>query len=44
MQEMDALATRQQEAVITAEHIEVLKQLNETLWESLVELKMRNTA
>ncbi len=38
MQEMDAQAARQQEAVITAEHIEALKQLNGTLAESIVEL------
>ncbi len=38
MQEMDAQAAGQQEAVITAEHIEALKQLNGTLAESIVEL------
>ena len=39
MQEMEAQAAEQQEAVITTEHIEVLKQLNGTLHESIVELK-----
>ncbi len=38
MQEMDAQAAEQQEAVITAEHIEALKKLNGTLSESIVEL------
>ncbi len=38
MQEMDAQAAEQQEAVITAEHIEALKRLNGTLRESIVEL------
>ncbi len=38
MQEMDAQTAGQQEAVITAEHIEALKQLNGTLAESIVEL------
>ncbi len=39
MQEMEAQAAEQQEAVITAEHIEALKCLNNTLSESVVELK-----
>ncbi len=38
MQEMEAQAAEQQEAVITTEHIEALKQLNGTLAESIVEL------
>ncbi len=38
MQEMDAQAAEQQKAVITAEHIEALKQLNGTLAESIAEL------
>lgn len=39
MQEMEAQAAEQQEAVVTAEHIEALKQLNGTLRESIVELE-----
>ncbi len=39
MQEMDAQAAGQREAVITTEHIEALKRLNGTLSESIVELK-----
>ena len=39
MQEMDAQAAEQHEAIVTAEHIEALKQLNGTLSESIVELK-----
>ncbi len=39
MQEMDTQATGQQEAIITTEHIEALKQFNGTLAESIVELK-----
>ena len=39
MQEMEAQAAGQQEAVVTAEQIETLKQLNGTLCESIVELK-----
>ena len=39
MQEMEAQAAGQQEAVVTTDHIEVLKQLNGTLRESIVELK-----
>ncbi len=38
MQEMDAQAAGQQEAVVTTEHIEALKRLNGTLRESIVEL------
>ncbi len=38
MQEMEAQAAEQQEAIITAEHIEALKRLNNTLSESIVEL------
>ncbi len=38
MQEMDAQAAGQQEAVVTTEHIEALKQLNGTLTESIAEL------
>lgn len=38
MQEMNAQAAEQHEAVITAEHIEALKQLNGTLAESVAEL------
>ncbi len=38
MQEMETQAAEQQEAVITAEHIEALKQLNGTLAESIAEL------
>ncbi len=38
MQEMDAQAVEQQEAVVTAEHIEALKRLNNTLSECIVEL------
>ncbi len=39
MQEMEAQAAEQQEAVVTTEHIEALKRLNDTLSESIVELK-----
>ena len=39
MQEMEAQAAEQQEAAVTTEHIEALKQLNGTLAESIVELK-----
>lgn len=39
MQEIDAQTAGQQEAVITAEHIEALRRLNSTLAESIVELK-----
>ena len=39
MQEIEAQAAGQQEAVVTTEHIETLKQLNGTLRESIVELK-----
>ena len=39
MQEMEAQAAGQQEAVIATEDIEALKQLNSTLRESIVELK-----
>ena len=39
MQEMEAQAAEQQEAVVTTDHIEALKQLNGTLRESIVELK-----
>ena len=39
MQEMEAQAAGQQEAVIATEDIEALKQLNGTLRESIVELK-----
>ena len=39
MQEMEAQAAEQQNAVVTTEHIETLKQLNGTLAESIVELK-----
>ena len=39
MQEMEAQAAEQHEAVITAEHIEALKRLNGTLAESIAELK-----
>ncbi len=39
MQEMDAQAAGQQEAAVTAEHIEALKRLNDTLSESIIELK-----
>ncbi len=39
MQEMDTQAAEQHEVVITAEHIEALKHLNNTLSESIVELK-----
>ncbi len=39
MQEMEAQTAGQQEAVITTEHIQALKQLNSTLSESIVELK-----
>ncbi len=38
MQEMEAQAAGQQEAAVTAEHIEALKRLNSTLRESIVEL------
>ncbi len=38
MQEMEAQAAGQQEAVVTTEHIEALKRLNGTLAESIVEL------
>ncbi len=38
MQEIEAQAAGQQEAVVTTEHIEALKQLNGTLSESIVEL------
>ncbi len=38
MQEMDVQAAGQQEADVTTEHIEALKQLNGTLAESIVEL------
>ncbi len=38
MQEMDAQAAGQQEAVVTTEHIEALKRLNGTLAESIAEL------
>ena len=39
MQEMEVQAAGQQEAVVTTEHIEALKQLNGTLRESIAELK-----
>ena len=39
MQEMEAQAAGQQEAVVTTDHIEVLKRLNGTLRESIAELK-----
>lgn len=39
MQEIDAQTAGQQEAVIAAEHIEELKRLNDTLQESIVQLK-----
>lgn len=39
MQEIDTQTAEQQEAVITAEHIEELKRLNDTLQESIVHLK-----
>ena len=39
MQEMEAQTAEQQEAAVTAEQIEALKQLNGTLRESIVELK-----
>ncbi len=39
MQEMEAQAAEQQEAVVTTEHIEALKRLNDTLSESIIELK-----
>ena len=39
MQDMEAQAAEQQEAAVTTEHIEVLKQLNGTLRESIAELK-----
>ena len=39
MQEMDERTAEQHEAIVTAEHIEALKQLNGTLSESIVELK-----
>lgn len=39
MQEIDTQTAGQQEAVITAEHIEELKRLNDTLQESIVQLK-----
>ncbi len=38
MQEMEAQTAGQQEAVVTTEHIEALKQLNGTLTESIAEL------
>lgn len=39
MREIDTQAAEQQEAVITANHIEALQKLNSTLSESIVELK-----
>ncbi|WP_337756021.1 hypothetical protein [Alistipes sp.] len=39
MQEIDTQAAKQHEAVITVEHIEELKQLNDTLQESIIQLK-----
>lgn len=39
IQEIDAQTAGQQEAVITAEHIEALQKLNSTLLEGIVELK-----
>ena len=39
MQEIEAQAAEQQEAVVTTDHIEALKRLNGTLRESIVELK-----
>ena len=39
MQEMETQAAEQQETIVTTEQIEVLKQLNGTLRESIVELK-----
>jgi len=39
MQEIDAQATEQHESVVVAEHIEELKRLNDTLQESIVQLK-----
>ncbi len=39
IQEMEAQAAEQQEAVVTTEHIEALKRLNGTLRESIAELK-----
>jgi len=39
MQEIDTQAAEQYEAAVTAEHIEELKRLNDTLQESIVQLK-----
>lgn len=39
MQEIDAQTAEQQEAVIAAKHIEKLKRLNDTLLQSIVQLK-----
>jgi len=39
MQEIDTQAAKQHEAAVTAEHIEELKRLNDTLQESIVQLK-----
>lgn len=39
MQEIDMQASGQQKAVVSAEHIEELKRLNDTLQESIVQLK-----